>query len=393
MFNGQTVAMDQLSLSRPRRLYSALLAIGFLGTQVSPVAAHGGEQHFPLAQWDGLAILFLGIVLISVAVMAKRQTYVTPTTSLGGVFLGILLVVVGAILFEGLSPDPTYTAATLPFPRSWYTPIAMGVGLLIATVSLVGGFLRWPDRPRYAALGILTSIWILYPELLPAPGRYTNPVGYLVVLMTPALVGYIIWKDARDVLGAVLQDRVVRRFAIGVGFLITVFFVTSTGYLTFFWDEDAPRETVFVVLPVVYQLVQWPTLEIGLPSIPLFIALSPGLIVLTGIIGTLVGLNAAMVARYWRVEEQAGIAEGSAGTVAIAGSCTCGCCGPLVAKFAVVAAGPSIAAPIYWLFVDSASPLGVLFIVGSIVLFTGMLVYSTASARSESPSVCAVPAD
>ncbi|WP_434529938.1 hypothetical protein ACODNH_00470 (plasmid) [Haloarcula sp. NS06] len=58
--------------------------------------------------------------------------------------------------------------------------------------------------------------------------------------------------------------------------------------------------------------------------------------------------------------------EGTAGSAAIVGTCTCGCCGPLVAKIAVLAAGPSIAAPLYWVFVDSASPLSAVFIVGSL---------------------------
>ncbi|WP_227379754.1 hypothetical protein [Haladaptatus halobius] len=85
--------------------------------------------------------------------------------------------------------------------------------------------------------------------------------------------------------------------------------------------------------------------------------------------------------------------EGTAGTAAIVGSCTCGCCGPLVAKVAVLAAGPSIAAPLYWVFVDTASPLSSLFIVASVVLFTGSLIYSVEAARQPSQSTSIIPAD
>ena len=130
-----------------------------------------------------------------------------------------------------------------------------------------------------------------------------------------------------------------------------------------------------------------------MPHVPLFLAVSPGLVVVVGTLSTLVGLNAAVIARHWRAEERAGMVEGTAGSAAVVGTCTCGCCGPLVAKIAVLAAGPAIAAPLYWVFVDSASPLSSLFIIGSLVLFTGSLIYSVESAREPDQSASIAPAD
>lgn len=376
-----------------RWVFSVLLAVGFLLTQVSVVAAHGNDGHTPLTKWHGFVLLLAGGSIVVAGALAQRREWLSPAGALSIVFVGIVAAGVGAILFEGLSPDPSYGAETTPFPRTWYTPLALGIGLFTVIGSFVGGWLRWPTRPRYTFLGILMGLWIVYPELLSQPQSYTNPMGYLIVLATPVLVGYIIWKDAWGVLSAVLRDPVVRRFSVGVSIVITVFFMSMTGYLSVFPDEAAPTETVFVVLPAVYQLVSWPTLEVFLPQIPLFVAISPGLVVLNGLIGVLVGLNAAIIARQWRVNKSAGATEGTVGTAAIVGSCTCGCCGPFVAQFAVVAAGSSVAAPLYWLFIDSASPLVVLFIVGSIVLFTGTLVYSARTADEETRSPRAVPAD
>lgn len=376
-----------------RRSSTALLVSAFLTTQIGTVDAHGGEYHGPLSQGHGLLLIVGGGLILGGAILAKRTETVSPTIALAGVFVGIVVAAVGAVIFEGLSPDPTYTVSSMPFPRSWYAPIALGVGLLIATTSLLIGLLRWPTRPRYTFLGIILAAWIMYPKLLPEPASYSHPLGYIIVFATPALVGYIVWKDAWDVVGAVLRDPVVRWFAVGVAIVVMLFFMAATGYLSVFWEEGAPTEQTVVLMPVVYQLVSWPTLEIALPQIPLFVAISPGLIIMNAMLGILVGLNAALIARHWRVQEAAGLTEGTTGTAAIVGSCTCGCCGPLVAKFAVVAAGPSIAAPLYWLFVDSASPLGVLFVVGSVGLFTGTLVYSAASARHGTQDVCAVPAD
>lgn len=375
---------------RLRRALAALLVSGALLAQAAVVSAHGGGDHGPLARWHGLAVLLAGVAVVAGAVVARRTDRLSPTAALAGVFVGVSLAALGAVLFDGLSPDPAYTASSMPFPRSWYAPLALGVGSLIMVASLAVGVLRWPTRPRYAFLGILLGLWVVYPKLVPQ--SHGHPLGYLIVLSTPLLVGYVVWRDARDVLAAALRDPVARRFGVGIGLVVALFFATSTGYLSVFWEEGAPTETTVAVLPVVYQLVTWPTLEVALPQIPLSLALSPGLVVLNGLIGALVGLNAAVVARQWRVRERAGLTEGTAGTAAIVGSCTCGCCGPLVAKFTVAAAGPALAAPVYWLFVDTASPLGVLFVVGSVVLFTATLVYSAGTARRGSEAVCAASA-
>ena len=362
-------------------------------TQIPVASAHGATATAGLSQVHGILLVLIGIIVLGGAILFKRTGRVSPTVALYGVFVGIVVTALGAIFFEGLSPDPTYTVSSMPFPRSWYQPLALSVGLLITVSSFIVGWLRWPTRPRYTFLGILLGMWIAYPYLIPGPASDSHPLGYAIVLGTPIFVGYIIWKDAGSVLRAVLRDPVARRFGIGVGIVLALFFASVTGYLSFFPEEGFPHETTIVVLPVIYQLVMWPTLEIAVPHIPFFLALSPGQVVLVGMLSTLIGLNAALIARHWRIEERAGMTEGTAGTAAVVGSCTCGCCGPLVAKIAVLAAGPSIAAPLYWVFVDSASPLSVLFIVGSIVLFAGSLIYSVEAARRPDQSISIVPAD
>ena len=362
-------------------------------TRIPIASAHGGATAAGLSEWHGILLVLGGIVFIGGTVLLKRTDRISPTAALHGVFLGMVAAAVGAILFEGLSPDPAYSARSMPFPRAWYVPLSLSVGLLIAVSSLVIGWLRWPTRPRYTFLGILAGSWIAYPYLVPGHASDSHPLGYAIVLGTPLLVGYVISKDAGDVLGAVLRDPVARRFGVGVGIVVALFFTSVTGYLSFFPEEGLPHERTIAVLPAIYQLVAWPTLEIYLPHVPLFVAASPGQIVVVGLLSALIGSNAALIARHWRVEERAGTVESTAGGAAVVGSCTCGCCGPLVAKVAVLAAGPSIAAPLYWVFVDSASPLSALFVVASIVLFTGSLVHSVEAARRSGTSASVVPAD
>jgi hypothetical protein len=383
----------RLQLRGTIRPFSLLCLLFLMLTQIPVVSAHGGGGTLGLSRGTGIFVIFAGLVVLSGAILFKRTSHLSPTTALSGVFVGLIVITLGTILFDGLTPDPTYSASTIPFSRSWYPLLSLSTGLLITGVSFVVGWLRWPGKPRYTFLGILMGAWVAYPALIPGPASYTHPLGYALVLGTPVLVGYILWKDAWGVLRRVLRDPVARRFGLGVGSVVALFFMSTTGYFSFFLEEGGPTETTIVVLPVNYQLVQWPTLEVVLPQVPLMLALSIGIVTVVGLLSVLIGLNAALIARQWRVEERAGMTEGTAGTAAVVGSCTCGCCGPLVAKVAILAAGPSIAAPLYWIFVDTASPLSVLFIVASIGLFTGSLVHSVTAARHSNQSSAIVPAD
>lgn len=377
-----------------RRAATLALATAAGLTAVPTAAAHGQTHGAgPLEPVHGVAVALVGVAVVAGAALGKRTGRLAPTTALYAVFGGIVLAALGAVLFDGLSADPAYTAASMPFPREWYRPLALGGGLLVVVASFLVGWLRWPTRPRYAFLGILLGLWIMYPYLFAEPTGQTHPLGYAIVLGTPVLVGYVVWTDARRVVAAVAADPVARWFGVGVAAVLGLFFLAITGYMTVFPEAGGPTEPTVVVLPAIYQLVAWPTLEVVLPSVPFFLALSPGVVVVIGTLSALVGLNAAVIARQWRLQEAAGLTEGTAGGAAIVGTCTCGCCGPLVAKIAVLAAGPSVAAPLYWVFVDSASPLSAVFIVGSVVLFTGTLLYSVAEAGWSGRSAGPHPAD
>ena len=385
---------------RSKRLLSVLLIFILVLTQI-PVASagHGAAETTKLTQGHGVLLALGGVVFLGGTIILKRTDRVSPTNALYGVFVGLAVTALGVTLFSATSPEPTYTASSMPFSRVWYPLLALAVGLLIMVLSFIIGWLRWPTRPRYTFFGILMGLWIAYPTLIPGPTSDTHPLGYAIVLGTPVFVGYIIWKDAGHVLSAVLRDPVARRFGIGVGVIVALYFISVTGYLSFVPEPSVPNqnERFIGVLREVYQLVNWPLLFIYLPDAPLvpifLLAISPGQLIVTGLLSGLSGLNAALIARHWRVEEQVGKTQSTAGTAAVVGCSTCGCCGPLVAKVAILTAGPSMAAPLYWVFVDSASPLSAVFIVASIALFTGSLVYSVEAARRPHQLTAIVPAD
>jgi len=358
---------------RNRTVFIPALLLAFS----SVVSAHGGgETTGGLSRWHGAVLAAVGVASVALLVALRRRGTVSARIALYGVLSGVFVSAVGVVLFDGLSPDPTYTASTMPFPRSWYQYIGASVGGLITSLSFAVGWFRWRDRPRYTALGILLGAWVAYPYLVPAGRGYSNPLGYVLVLITPVAVGYIVYKDASGILLESLKDKVARRFALGIGAVVAFLFVSMTGYLTFFPEEGAPRELTVAVLPAVYQIVSWPTLEIYVPDVPFFVATSPGQIILVGTISVLVGLNAAVVGYSWRIGESAGLVQGTGGSATVFGACTCGCCGPFAAKVAVVALGSGVAAPLYWLFVDSTSPFTTLLTVGAIGMFAFGLVYS-----------------
>lgn len=375
------------------RPHYVVLVATFLIAQVPVVSAHSANATAQISQEHGIFLALIGIVLLGGFILLKRMNRITPKIALYGVFVGIVVTTLGAILFEGLSSDPSYSAGSMPIPRSWYQPLALFTGFGIMATSSIIGRLRWPARPRYTVLGIVMGLWVSYPYLIPGPASDTHPLGYAIVLGTPVIVGYVVCKDARSPLRAVLRDPVARRFGIGISVVLALFFLSVTGYLSFFQTEGAPHDVTVVVLPAIYQLVMWPTLEIAIPHIPFFLAVSPGQIIVIGMLSALVGLNGALIARHWRVEKRAGMTQGTAGSAAIVGTCTCGCCGPLVAKIAVLVAGPSIAAPLYWMFADSASPLSTLFIVGSVFLFTGSITYSIRSAHQSEELTAIISSD
>jgi len=362
-------------------------------TRVPLVSAHGATATGGITPGHGIALALVGVAVLVGSAVLKRTNHFQPTLALYGVFIGISLAAFGTILFEGLSPDPTYTANSMPFPRSWYQPLALSVGTAIAAGSLLVGRIRWPSRPQYALLGVVMGLWVAYPYLIPGAASDTHPLGYALVLATPAFVGYIVWTDAGDAIRTALADPIARRFGVGTAVVLLLFFFGVTGYLSFFPEPGAPHESTVAVLPTIYQLVTWPTLEIAIPHIPLFLAVSPGQLLILGTLSGLIGLNGTLIARQWRAEERAGLTEGTAGSAAVVGTCTCGCCGPLVAKIAGLVAGPAIAAPLYWLFVDPMSPLSTLFIVGSLLLFASSIVYAVQSGQDLDLSVTVAPSE
>lgn len=349
-----------------------LSALGGLTALSGVAAAHGGGHPQPYPQWLALAVLVAGVIVVAGSIFLGRRD-VPRSTALGGVFIGLVVAAAGAVGLVQLSPVETLRAAQMPIARAWYGPLTLAVGVGIALVSLVAGRLKYPDRPRFAMLGVLLGMWVAYPVL----GSRTNPAGYLLVVALPLAVGYVLYRDAREPLARVLRDGAARRFGVGTGVLAGLFFMFSMGMITFVPEHgvNMPTHRFVTVAPVANPLVYWSAVEFYFPSVPTSGVVSLGMAIQVGVVAVLVGLNGAVVARQWLADASAGTTEATTGTAAVAAPNACCCCGPIVSELAVVAVGPSAAAPLYWLFVDLASPVGALFFVGSVALLAGNLAY------------------
>lgn len=360
------------------------------------VSAHGGEHTPPIPQWYGLVVLLLGLGIVGTSIVFKRRERVKRTeNALAGIFLGVLVAALGGIMIVQLSPIDEYSASSMPFSRSLYPVISLTIGFSIIVGSTLFGPFRWPTRPRYTVLGILLGLWVAYPALIRGPAEYEHPLGYVIVLTVPLTVGYIVWRDGRDVLAQVWQDTVARRFGLGIGAVMLLFFVFSTGLVSFVPEEgvvngqDVLDVPAFIhTQPFASPLVSWPAVEVWLPQIPMSAAISLGVLLMIVLLGGLVAINAMLAAYQWYYASGSSSTQSTAGAAALVGPNACGCCGPMFAQLGVVLLGPSAAAPLYWLFVDFSSPVGSFFFIASVGLLTGGFVYA---ADALSFDQCSVP--
>jgi hypothetical protein len=329
-----------------------------------------------MPQWLALAVLLVSVVAVVGSAYARRRT--GATVALGGAFAGLFVAATGAVGLVQLSPVETLAASQPAISRAWFGPLTLGIGLAIVVGSLVVGRMRWPDRPRYAALGMLLGLWVTYPVL--TTGSLTNPVGYLLAVAVPVTVAYVVWRDAKSLLVRASADRASRWFGAGTGLVAGLFFMFSMGMLTFVPEPGGGvdlDESFVTTARVANPFVYWPGVEFHfhdfVGTTPLSGVLSIGMVGMVGMVAVLVGLNAALLGYQWRANDATGSAEVTTGSAAAAAPNACCCCGPVVAELAVVSAGPAAAAPLYWLFVDLASPVGALFFVASVALLAGNL--------------------
>ncbi|WP_231737059.1 hypothetical protein [Halobacterium sp. CBA1126] len=215
------------------RAGGSLVAVAALA---SPAAAHSGTTHAGTPHWLLFVLAFAGLAGAAGTLAAFRRGRVDGTTAAAAGFTAVLA---GGFGLVGLV-ELQVVADTGPQIRSVYPTASLLIGAAMAVGSLVVGRLRWPERPRYTALGLLLAAWVVYPILLPNGGTY-HPLGYVLVATVVFAVGYVVRRDAWAVLQSLRRDRRPLAASALAGGLFTVFFAFSAGTVTVNPDPGAAR--------------------------------------------------------------------------------------------------------------------------------------------------------
>lgn len=360
-------------------------------TLVPTVSAHEGTVHGGTPHLLLLGTLVVGIVLLAtVAWLDRVGGAPDPRTSASLLVVGVSLSALATVGLVEIQVEPL---STTPLPRQFYPVLTVFGGMALALGSVVAYLYRWGDRHAYPVLGTVLGFWVAYPALLPGDAS-RHPLGYLLVLAVPVLLGSVFWTELRPALARV--DTRGRLAGIAAGLAFAGFFAFSSGLATFNPDPvpQAGGEPFAVVTTFVSPLVSWPAIEVYRPGIPLFAALSVGTAITLGILAGLVGINAALGATVWRTQNatggdraaatDGGTVTGVTGALATTGATACCCCGPALYGIASAALGAS-ASPLYWAFTDPESPLATLFLVAAIGLLTASTVTLASTVRATCP--------
>lgn len=344
-----------------------------IGLALVPTAsAHTGTTHAGTPHWVLLGLFVLGLLLIGTARWASTRTVLSNRWGASAMLVGFVLAGLGAI---GLV-EIQVVATVGPSLNHLYPVASLLVGTTVMVASLLVTRRYWPDRPRYAALGTLLGAWIVYPVTFANDG-ITNPLGYVIVVSLPLLVGYVVWRDAEPVLRSAFDSSFSRRVGLSTAVFTTVVVAFSAGTVTVNPDPgvNTPTEGFLKTFPVADPLVTWPAIEFFVPAIPLAGMVSVGTVILFGVLGGLVGLNAAVVTDQWQAGRDLSLRGSLFGSLTTTGATACCCCAP--AMYGVVSAVFGTAAtPVYWAFMDTASPLSSAFLTASVLLLTASLVHA-----------------
>jgi len=346
---------------------------------VVDVVAHAGTTHAGTPHW-----VLGALTLVGVAVAVGGWSLLRGERArLGAAAVGIGAVVTIAGLI-GLVEVQITPGATPEWTR-WFPVVNTVAAIVVALGSLVVVRWKWPERPRYVGLGFLLACWIGYPAMMPNEG-IAHPLGYLLALAVPLSVAAILHVDGRAVVATALADLRSKAVSAAAFCLFAVFFVVSAGTVSVNPDvTPAIAGDGFVTVQrVVGPLVYWPAVEFYWPAASLSGYFSPGTVILVGLLGGLVALNAGLVARQLAAEGATDSPQAMFGTLAASGATACCCCAPALYGVAGVLFGAA-ATPVYWAFMDPTSPVGGIFFAVSVIVLTGSVI------RASHDPACRIP--
>lgn len=351
-------------------------ALQFVGT----ASAHAGALHAGTPHWILLAVFLIGIGAVVLGWRGFRRAVLSRRIAAAVLGIGFVLATLGSIGLVEIQLAPAWTPSWLQYLDT----ISLLVGGSMGIASIVMGYKYFPERPRFAILGIELSLWILYPTLFPG-GGLNNPLGYVIVLSVPVTVAYILVQERATGVAILRRSSRARLLALAAFGVFALFFSFSAGTMTLnpATTPAIAGEQFVTLYRVGAPLVYWPAIEYYFPSVPISGFVSIGSVLLIVLLGSLLALNAVQIRQTWATGEDSS-ARVMIGTLATTGATTCCCCAP--ALYAILGAAIGTAAtPVYWAFLDSSSPLGGMFFAASVLLLTWSAI------RASNDPACDIP--
>ena len=333
--------------------------------------------------YAGVAVV-VGLLVIGAGIGMRRYTDRDVRTALVVVLAGLMIVTWGGDGLVQFSAVGIPAVQYRPQLSQIYPALDIGLGLAFVLGSLGIGVWRWPERPRYAFLGVLVGAWIFYPAIfgdvagvsISSPGY---DLGVAIVFAVPLLLGYILWRDAGSTLRRALAFPTARWVGAATTAIASAYFAFSTGMVSNIPDHSSTHTLSWThfqsaVTPLSGPVIEWPAVVFWSPHLELTGFVSVGMVVLVGTLSVLLGLLGALTSAAWlSAHGRDGLSGTLGGLGALAGPNACCCCGPIIPQIAVLLLGPSAASPTFWLFVQPTSPIGTSFLAASLLLMTGSL--------------------
>ncbi|MFB6177348.1 MAG: hypothetical protein ABEI99_09440, partial [Halobaculum sp.] len=212
-----------------------------LALSATPVAAHSGTTHAGTPHWLLLLTLAGGVTAGLLGTLGITRSRIAPRRATGLVAIGAVLAVFGAI---GLV-EIQVVGRTGPTMLSIYPILSLLVGGTLAVGGFVFVAVRYPRRPRYAALALVLSGWIVYPTVMLNEGL-SHPLGYLLVGALPVTLAHILRRDAAALIESVRLQRRPKLIGVAAGLLMAVFFLFSAGIVSLNPDDgrNLPRSAL-----------------------------------------------------------------------------------------------------------------------------------------------------
>jgi len=347
------------------------------------VVAHSGTTHAGTPHWLLGALTLAGVAVAVGGWVALRGDDYPGRLGAAALGIGAVVTLAGLIGLVEIQIAPQST----PDWTRWFPVVNTVAAIVVALGSLVVVRWKWPERPRYVALGFLLACWIGYPAMMPNEGL-SHPFGYLLVLGVPLAVAAVLSLDGNDVFRTALADARSKAVSLVAFAMFAVFFAVSAGTMSINPDvtPEIAGEGFVTTQQVAGPLVYWPAVEFYWPAVPLAGYVSPGTVVLVALLGGLVALNAGLVARQLAAGGATDSPRAMFGTLAASGATACCCCAPALYGAVGVLFGAA-ATPVYWAFMDPTSPVGGIFLAASVVVLTGSAI------RASYDPACRLPRD